>query len=174
MPTKIDEGRGLVKTSWAAIRKRVSKVEPTFAKIVDELDPDKNFPLYLAYYPYGALIGDTKSPFIPTMNDDTYRLSDNNVPKDIIKHLGYGKSSCPMGMVLEKELEYFIDLKDEGMTIPWVILTPGTFFPFSRLLSKKKRPNLCAKWRTFHHFWCALCLHLTEYWLSYESRQYAT
>lgn len=37
MFTKNDERNGLVKTDWQAIRKRVAKVEPTFAKIVDEL-----------------------------------------------------------------------------------------------------------------------------------------
>lgn len=137
MVTETDEGRGLVKVYWQQIRKRVQKVEPVFAKIVDDLDPDKNFPLFLAYFPFGSLIGDTESPFLPNARGDSYRLSDNNVPREVIKHLGYGKTSCPMGMVLEKELEYFIDLRDEGITIPWVLLKPGTLFPFSRLLNKK-------------------------------------
>lgn len=128
--------KGTVKTTWSEVRKSVLKVAPNFAKIVDEIDPNKSFPLFLAYYPYGELIGDTYSPFIPAGNGKFYRLSDPSAPKEISTHLGYGKDSLPLGLVLEKQLEYFIDLKEERITIPWLIYPPGTFFPFSRILSK--------------------------------------
>src|SRR3990167_7128979 len=134
MVTEVDEGKGLVKTYWANIRKRVAKVEPTFAKIVDEINPDKSFPIYLAYYPYGALIGDTKHPFFPNNKDGEFKLTDRDVPKDVVKHLSYGKDSLPMGMVLEKNIEWFIDLKNENICIPWVIYFPGTIFPFAKIL----------------------------------------
>lgn len=139
MVTEVDEGKGLVKVYWENIRNRVAKVEPDFTKIVDELAPDKAFPLYLAYYPYGMLIADTKSPFIPRIKKGCYRLSnsDPELPKDISKHLSYGSDSLPLGMVLEKELEYFIDLEDEQITLPWAIYSPGSFFPFAKVLSKK-------------------------------------
>jgi hypothetical protein len=137
MVTTVDERKGLVKVCWADVRDRVAKVEPTFAKIVDELNPDKTFPLYLAYYPYGDLIGDIESPFIPMLKRGYYRLSDSSVPSDVVKHLGYGMNSAPLGMVLEKELEYFIDLKNEDISIPWLVYSSGMFFPFSRVLSKK-------------------------------------
>jgi hypothetical protein len=137
MVTEIDEGKGLVKVYWADIRDRVKKVEPAFAKIVDELNPDSTFPLYLAYYPYGDLIGDTRSLFIPGTWGGYHRLSDPTLPKDIVKHLGYGMDSAPLGMVLEKQLEYFIDLKNEGISIPWLVYSAGMFFPFSSILNKK-------------------------------------
>jgi hypothetical protein len=137
MVTAIDEGKGLVKVYWVDVRERIAQVEPVFAKIVDELCPDKTFPLYLAYYPYGDLIGDIYSPFIPNMKGGQDRLSDPGLSKDVIKHLGYGMDSAPLGMVLEKQLEYFIDLKDEGISIPWLVYSAGMFFPFSRVLSKK-------------------------------------
>lgn len=135
MFTDIDERQGLVKVLWSDIRDRVAKVEPLFAKIVDELGPDNKYPLYLAYLPYGALKGDTVSTFLPTQNNSYIRLTDPNVPKDVLKHLGYGKTSSPLGMVLEKELEYFIDLKAERISIPWAIHSPGSFFSFGRNLS---------------------------------------
>jgi hypothetical protein len=134
--TESDERKGLVKLYWSDVRTRVAKVAPAFAKIVDELNPDKSFPIFLAYYPYGALTGDTESPLIPKCDGGDYRLSDPNAPKDVIKYLGYGKNSLPFGMLLEKELEYFIDLKDEGISLPWSVYTPGTFFPLARILSK--------------------------------------
>jgi len=66
-----------------------------------------------------------------------YRLSDPNAPKDIIKHLGYGKNDSPLGMVLDKNFEIYIDLKEEGITSPSIIYSPGDIFSFMRNLSRK-------------------------------------
>jgi len=137
MVTAVDEGRGLVKVCWADVRDRVAKVEPTFARLVDELSPDKSFPLYLAYYPYGECTGNTQTTFLPREEGGYDLLSNPNLSKDIIKHLGYGMDSAPLGMVLEKQLEFFVDLRNEGITIPLLIYSAGMFFPFSRVLSRK-------------------------------------
>ncbi len=134
MVTEQDERTGVVKTYWSNVRARVAEVEPDFAKIVDALNPDHTFPLFLVYLPYGALKGDTTSSYLPDGKGTYYRLSDLNAPHDIIKHLGYGKDGSPMGMVLEKQLEYFIDLKDKKITIPWLVYSPGQVFPFSTIL----------------------------------------
>lgn len=132
----MDERKGLVKVSWADVRKRVAKVEPDFTSIVDELNPDSSFPLYLAYYPYGDLKGDTQSTFLPLRNGGYFRLSDTNAPKDIIKNLGYGKNSAPLALLLENNMELFIDLQEDRITIPRALYTPGAFFPLARILSR--------------------------------------
>lgn len=139
MITNEDNGRGLVKVYWKDIAKRVAKVEPEFVKIVNELAPDKNFPLFLSYYPYGMYVGDTEGLFIPKPEGGAYQLSDPDAPKDVIKHLGYGMDSAPLGMILDKEMEFFMDLKSLGITKPERIYTPGTFFATARILSKKQR-----------------------------------
>ncbi len=137
MVTEIDEERGCVKTYWADVRKRVAKVEPKFAKIVDELNPGKDFPLYLAYYPYGTQIGDDKNHYIPFSDGRPYSLSDPKVPKEIVANLGYGKNDAPFSMVLEKACELFIDLKEEKITIPKQIYQPGSFLSFIKNLSRR-------------------------------------
>jgi len=139
MLTTVDEKKGLVKTYWKNVRHRVSKVAPEFAKIVDDLSPDKSFPLYLAYYPYGDLKGDTSSPFLPIIEGGSYRLSDTSAPKDVTNHLGYGSNSSPLGMLLENTLEYYIDLKELNVTIPWQILSPGAFFPLGRIFQSQSK-----------------------------------
>lgn len=133
----IDKNKGLVKVYWETIRKKVAKVEPTFAKIVDDLNPDKSFPLYLAYYPYGAFDADTQSTLFPDGKGGYFRLTDTNAPKDIVDHLGYSKDNTPLAMVLDKQMESFIDLKSQGITIPWLVFTPGKMFPLTRILRKK-------------------------------------
>lgn len=134
--TEIDTNAGLVKTSWQAISERVRQVEPTFSRLVDELNPDKTFPVYLAYLPYGQFKGDTLSTLLPDMDKNYFRVSDQSAPKEISKYLGYSVGGSPFGMVLEKELEYFIDLKDQKITIPWAIYKPGRFFSFGHHFNK--------------------------------------
>lgn len=132
----IQNKNGMSKVYWQDIRKRVAEVEPKFAKIVDELSPDKSFPLYLAYYPYGATKGDTLSTVFPDSHGGYYRLTDTHAPKDVVKHLGYSKNSAPLAILLEKNFELFIDLKEQGVTIPRVLYSPGAIFPFARILSR--------------------------------------
>lgn len=129
--------KGLIKVSWSDIRSRIANIEPIFTKIVDELSPDKSFSLYLAYYPYGAIIADQWKMNIPKNDKDICTLSDPDIPKDIIRDLGYGKDSWAMGMVLDKNIEVFIDFKEENSSIPWLIYKPGTFFPYAKTLSRK-------------------------------------
>lgn len=137
MFTESDEKRGLVKMYWPQVRERVKKVEPNFAKIVDELNPSKSFPLYLAYYPYGSIDADTQSSLFPTNDGNFFRLTDSNAPKDVICNLGYSKNNTPFGMVLDKQIECYIDLKNKKRIIPWCIYTPGKMFPFTRILSQR-------------------------------------
>jgi hypothetical protein len=134
----MNENQFVRKIYWQDIRDRVAQLDVNFARIVDNLNPDKTFPLYLVYYPYGALISDTQSPFIPTAKG-VKRLTAPDIDTEMMQHLGYGKDSLPMGMVLEKELEYFIELKEEGITIPWLIYKPGSFFPFTTILGQKSK-----------------------------------
>lgn len=138
MFTAVDERNGLVKCFWSDIRQRFAKVEPTFTAIVDRLSPDQSFPLYIAYYPYGDTDADTCSSLFPNIKGGYYRITDLNVPQDIVKHLGYSANGTPLGMILEKELECFIDLKNEQITIPWLVFKPGDIFPLSTILNKRK------------------------------------
>lgn len=137
MFTQVDSGYGLVKLYWNDIKERVQNVDSIFSKIVDDLEPDKTFPIYLAYHSFGDLKGDTVSTLFPNMEGGFFRITDSNVHKDVAKHLGYSAHGSPFGMILEKEFEYFIDFKHEHITIPWAIYQPGKFFSFSNYLSQK-------------------------------------
>lgn len=132
-----NEKKDLIKFCWSDVRKMVAKVQPSFAKIVDDINPDKSFTLYLAYYPYGVPIADPNCMYLPSGGNNISKMMEAHFSKDILKDLGYGRDSLAMGMVLEKNLEVFIDLKEENISIPWLIYTPGTFFPFAKTLSNK-------------------------------------
>ena len=89
------------------------------------------------YFPYGALKGDTKNIFLPTMEGGSYILSEKEAPVDVLKYLGYGKDGSPLGMALEKSFELFVDLKQDGITVPWSTYRPGNIFPLTRVLNRE-------------------------------------
>ncbi len=138
MYTTKDEGHGLVKLYWEDVRKQVAKLDKQLAKIIDDISPGKKFPVYKAYYPFGMTIADTKELFLPNMQGSSYKIDDADVPQDIIKHLGYAQYSIPTGMVLEKDIEYYVDRTKDGYTIPWFYYSPGSLFPLSRTLQSKQ------------------------------------
>jgi len=127
---------GVSKVYWSQVRDRVATVEPIFAQLIDELSPDKAFPLYLAYYPYGAVKGDTEATFLPRGDGTYYRLIASEAPIDIMRNLGYSEKRAPMAIILEKTMETFIDLKNYRTTIPFNIYKPGTIFPFAQIFTK--------------------------------------
>ncbi|CAM4434501.1 MAG: hypothetical protein LEGION0403_FIIPPAGN_02742 [Legionella sp.] len=138
MITSVDERNGLVKYTWSEIRHRFEAVEPKFTEIVDHLSPDHSYPLYIAYYSYGDTDADTQSSLFPNINGGYFRITDPDVPEYILHHLGYSANNTPLGMLLEKELECYIDLKNEQIIIPWLIYKPGDIFPLSTILNKTK------------------------------------
>ncbi len=136
----IDDKTGLVRLFWQDVRERVALVDSKFASIIDELSPGKEFPLYLAYYPYGATIADPEVLNLPKDQGlSGFTLADNDVPQVLLKDLGYAKNSLPMGMVLENTMEYSIELKNKDTTMPWLVYSPGSFFPFTRILAEKNQ-----------------------------------
>jgi len=142
MLTEIDEGKGLVKTTWSKVRDRVAKVEPQFAAYVDKLSPDKSYPLFLLYCPFGMIRGTSTDNYVPKINGGYYSLSDPNAPDDVKKHLGYGaQGRAPFSLLLDKAMELYMDFPEDNLTIPYLVYTPGSIFPFSVILNKISKRN---------------------------------
>lgn len=45
----MNDNTSFVKLYWPDIRERVAHLDPVFTQIVDNLDVDKTFPIYLAH-----------------------------------------------------------------------------------------------------------------------------
>ncbi|MCD6056389.1 MAG: hypothetical protein K0R12_1351 [Gammaproteobacteria bacterium] len=139
MLTVHDERNGLVMTTWDKVSERVRHVEPNMAAIIDEISPGKDYPLFLAYYPYGVLTGDKISTILPSVNGGFFRLTDPDAPKEVIEHLSYGADSAPFTLILEKNCEFFIEIPNEKLSVPVILYQPGTFFPLSRFLRQLEK-----------------------------------
>jgi len=131
MLSETDEGRGLIKVFWKDVRKGVKKVAPDFTKIIDQLSPGQDMPLFKAYYPYGATIADASNFFLPKPAGGLYKTDDKDAPLEVYKHLSYARHSIPLGMVLDRSVEYFIDKENERLSVPWAVCSPGSIFPIT-------------------------------------------
>ena len=131
----------LIKVTWQDVRQEVAIVEPNLARIIDAINPDNTFTLYKVYYPYGETIADPVQMYLPSKNHGVCPLDQSTFSDDVNSDLGYGRNSWPMGIVLEKNIEAFIDFKDGNSTIPWMIYKPGTIFPYAKLLSEQNPRN---------------------------------
>lgn len=124
----------LKQISWKDIRERISHIAPRLVGLIDALNPDDSFHLYLATYSFGQLIGDEKHLYYPI--DEHGKLGTiTDLSEQIKTDLAYAGNSIPMGMVLENSTELFID--DFGLCLPVKLLLPGTFFGLLRELEKQ-------------------------------------
>ena len=139
MFTTIDENKGVVKTSWDEIRNRFQKVDPYLSKLIDDVSPNHKMPLYLIYFPYGMVKGDTSGSYLPLCDGGNVKLSDSDVGKEILNDLGYGMNSSPLGIILDKFIEYFIEF--DNQVFPYQIHGPGTIFNKGILLRDKNDRN---------------------------------
>ncbi|MBI2785432.1 MAG: hypothetical protein HYX60_03645, partial [Legionella longbeachae] len=132
---------GTKKVYWKEIKEKIKEANIEFFNLVDKLNPGLDFPLYELNFPYGEIIGDEISQFIPLHDLGLVRLSDPQIPPDINKHLGYGRNSSPMGMILTKRFEWYVDLPKKNVTLPIMIQKPGDFFSYTRVIDIKNKFN---------------------------------
>lgn len=133
---QVKKSESIKKCYWQDIREVVNNIDPKFTKLVDALSPGKKFPLYIAKYQYGDLIADTKRFFLPKPDGSGVAdVADSIFPDDIRRNLQFGSDSMPFGMVLDKKIEYYIDLPEEHIVSPNRMFGPGRFFPLGRILN---------------------------------------
>ena len=69
--------------TWKDARDEVLAVNPGFAKIVDQLDPGKKFPLIRAKYPFGANIAHEGKFYLPTPDGNVKPIDSTNIPNEV-------------------------------------------------------------------------------------------
>jgi hypothetical protein len=100
--------------TWDQVRDRVHKLNPELATIIDELSPGKNYPLYIAKYPYGSMIVKKGCFQLPNNLGSIIPLTESldNVLK---KNLAYNVGSNPVSIVLENSVEIFLSLHNRAI-----------------------------------------------------------
>lgn len=130
-----DIKKGVVKTEWKLVRERFLKVDPILTDLIDDLSPDSSYPIYLVYFPYGMLKGDRNNSYLPLVDGSFCKMNSSTVSSEVLNDIGYGMNSSPMGVILDKYLEYFLEFDNQVM--PYLTAGPGTIFNKGILANKK-------------------------------------
>lgn len=119
------------KSHWDECRHLIKKANKAFYDLLSEMKPSNKMPIYIATYTYGETIGSKTKFFIPDNTGGTFQLGSKDTPSEIMKDLGYGMHSCPLGMIINNYCEWFSsdkEEKDTNATMPFAIQGVGTIF----------------------------------------------
>lgn len=117
----------IVKVSWDEIKNKVRVVNPSIYQVLEELLSKSKIPFFLASYEFGAHFGIKNQAYLPSASGSLERIDSISTDDELFKHLGYGKNSLPLGMILDKfcEWHYF---GEEERIFPDCVQGPGAIF----------------------------------------------
>jgi hypothetical protein len=73
------------KHSWKTLHNRIKKIYPELAFIIDNISPPNDHTLYVAQYPYGAMILDKGVFKIPNTKGEIVSLDHSSIPNITLK-----------------------------------------------------------------------------------------
>ncbi|PCI39873.1 MAG: hypothetical protein COB50_00585 [Thiotrichales bacterium] len=127
-------------TSWSRIRNEVIKVNPDFAKIIDNIDPGDNFTIYKVIYPYGSEVLKRGLLHLPNKDGRLVPFNSPSIPAQVQQDLGYSLGSNPVSVVLKNSMEVFVDLGSRIASI-YKMVEAGDLFGLWKLINPKKVPR---------------------------------
>lgn len=132
------------KVYWQDIRLDVAKIQPELAQIIDEIDPDKNYPFYLAKYLYGDNIVDDGRFYVPNESGMLVPKDSINPSNEIHKDFSYCGNLLPAGILLSNSCE--LTIKDAERISSVLMIKQGGIFALWRWLDKA---NNFHPWKIF-------------------------
>ncbi|HVV68583.1 MAG TPA: hypothetical protein VHE99_06085 [Gammaproteobacteria bacterium] len=123
--------------TWDQVREDVAKVNPEFARIIDEINPDKKHWLARASYPYGSLILQRALFMLPNQQGDIVAITDSSIDPKLRAGLDYNLNSNPVCMILQNSCELFLPLESHTVSFHGLIYS-GEPFGAWRVLNPEK------------------------------------
>lgn len=112
---------------WNQIKQDVYRVNQTLAELCDRVAANKDYHLYKIRYPYGALIVDNGTFYLPTKRPGfPISINDQDVTPSIRAALKY--SQIPLCLVLDKSAEVFTETEIENQVVPLNFFKAGDMF----------------------------------------------
>ncbi|HRD69004.1 MAG TPA: hypothetical protein PK657_02560 [Legionella sp.] len=114
------------KVSWEEIKHLIQKVNPLLYQVLEKINP-KKIPFFLAHFRFGEHFGIKNQVYLPNYSGQLAEINSKHTDNEIFHHLGYGKNSHPMGMIMDKfcEWHYF---GENNRLFPDCIQGPGAIF----------------------------------------------
>jgi len=127
-------GNSLDVLTWNDVKKEVASKNPEFAAVADQFNPDGDFRVYKARYPFGASIINNGIFYLP-INNAMMPINDPELPTELQVDLKYNHDTMPLALTLKNSSELTIHTKNrlvpnaikaEGSLIGlWIILDPS-------------------------------------------------
>src|SRR4051812_3028323 len=105
------------KVYWQDVRAQVAELQPEFARLADELDPGKEFPLYKVSYPYGSIIVEDGVCYYPLSDGEYVTIQDPRLPETMRSDLSYNGVAIPVGIIVNNSFEVLIK-KPNNQALP--------------------------------------------------------
>lgn len=125
------------KVFWNEIKNKVNTVNPTLYKVIEELKPCEEMPFFQAHYQFGAQFGVKTHAQLPDNFGQLIKIRNLSAENELFKHLGYGKDSLPLGMILDKFCEWHY-LNENNRLFPVYIQGPGAIFNMHIIFNEEK------------------------------------
>jgi len=93
--------------TWDDVRKKVQEVDPTLAKLIDQISPSKKYKLFQVKYAYGDLILKDGVLQLPIKKGCLLPVTDPSLDASLKEKLGY--NTIPLFLTLHNSNEVFID-----------------------------------------------------------------
>lgn len=123
--------------SWNEIKHKVKAVKPALYEVIEKVAPPEDIPFFLAHYDFGEHFGIKDHAYLPTETGTLAKIESFSTSNHLYQHLGYGKHSIPLGIILDKYCEWHY-LEDNQRVFPDCIQGPGTIFNMQVVFDEDK------------------------------------
>ena len=125
------------KTSWKEIKYKVKAINPSIYDVIEQILPDESIPFFLAQYAFGEHFGVKNHAYIPTSSGKLEKIDSKHTDNELFRHLGYGKDSLPLGMILDKYCEWHY-FGENDRIFPDCVQGPGAIFNMQVVFDEDK------------------------------------
>lgn len=113
--------------SWDEIKDQVKPINDSIYTAIEQIKPDPGIPFFLANYNFGEHFGIKNHVYLPTNSGKLEKIDSKHTDNELFKHLGYGKNSIPLGIILDKYCEWHYFGENERI-FPDCTQGPGAIF----------------------------------------------
>jgi hypothetical protein len=125
------------KVSWNEIKHKVKAINPSIYDVIEQILPDETIPFFLAKYAFGEHFGVKNHAYLPTSSGKLEKIDSKHTDNELFRHLGYGKDSLPLGLILDKFCEWHYFGENERI-FPDCVQGPGAIFNMQVVFDEDK------------------------------------
>lgn len=115
------------RVSWDEIKNKVRTINPSIYDVIEQINPRVDIPFFLAQYNFGEHFGIKNHAYLPTESGKLEKIDSQHTGNELFQHLGYGKNSLPLGMILDKYCEWHYFGENQRI-FPDCVQGPGAIF----------------------------------------------